>query len=257
MQNLYPVFERNRILKKEMLSAIRDYPVWRAKLEYEEYGDGILQGFPVKVEERYIVIGPGMVKWNGFIGLMTEAEMVHYQPSEEVTVLKLRLEREVLSPDFIAYKMEPVLEAGTLLAENEFEICRYKLQSGAELRENHKNFVDMGTEFDTLNYINASWGGLNGKALAPMVTRRFAKEILETDGVYPEDISFAYFCMSQPGAVPMEILRDYISRRSRKEVPSSASGTELFEVMCAVLGNIGQADAEMPGRHGRRRIIVD
>ena len=44
MQNLYPLFERNRILKKELLWSLRDYSFSQIQLEYQEYGQGIIQG---------------------------------------------------------------------------------------------------------------------------------------------------------------------------------------------------------------------
>ncbi len=37
MQIIYPMFERNRILKKEQISAIRDYAFAQLQLEYQEY----------------------------------------------------------------------------------------------------------------------------------------------------------------------------------------------------------------------------
>lgn len=36
MQNLYPLFERNRILKKELLWSLRDYAFGQLRLEYGE-----------------------------------------------------------------------------------------------------------------------------------------------------------------------------------------------------------------------------
>ena len=40
MQNLYPLFERNRVLKKELLWALRDYSFGQLQLKYADYGDG-------------------------------------------------------------------------------------------------------------------------------------------------------------------------------------------------------------------------
>ena len=65
MQNLYPLFERNRILKKELLWSLRDYAFSHIQLEYQEYGQGIIQGCPVQVQGRELVVGPGMIKYGG------------------------------------------------------------------------------------------------------------------------------------------------------------------------------------------------
>ena len=61
-----PLFERNRILKKEMLWSMRDYGFGGLQLEYQKYADGILRGCEVKVWDSVISVGRGMVKYHGF-----------------------------------------------------------------------------------------------------------------------------------------------------------------------------------------------
>ena len=48
LQNCYPRFAKNRILKKEMLEALRDYSFACAQLEYQNYGQGILCGCDIR-----------------------------------------------------------------------------------------------------------------------------------------------------------------------------------------------------------------
>ena len=43
-ENRYPLFEGKRVLKKEMLWALRDYLFAHVYLEYQEYEPGIIQG---------------------------------------------------------------------------------------------------------------------------------------------------------------------------------------------------------------------
>ena len=168
------------------------------------------------------------------------------------------LGKDSSSVDYTRYCMELVLENEDTLEEGEFEVCRYKLQRGAVLRAEHENFEDMETEYDTLNYIHASWGGLRGKAMAPMVTRRFAMEILETEGCKAEDIMFAYFCLSQPGTVPMDILTDYLDRKNGKGKWDIASNQIVFGGMRTALKGIkGVGTGRCGESGGRRRIIVD
>lgn len=58
MQNLYPLFEQNRILKKELLWSLRDYSFAHVQLEYQEYGQGILRGCEIQVRDGKLVVGP-------------------------------------------------------------------------------------------------------------------------------------------------------------------------------------------------------
>ena len=94
MQNLYPLFERNRILKKELLWALRDYSFSHVGLEYQRYGEGILQGCDIRIEGREIVVEPGMIKYGDYVFLLTEAERISYFASERTMVLKMRFLKE-------------------------------------------------------------------------------------------------------------------------------------------------------------------
>ena len=51
MEYIYPLFERNRILKKEHLWSLRDYPLAHMEMAYASYGDGLIQGCEVTVRE--------------------------------------------------------------------------------------------------------------------------------------------------------------------------------------------------------------
>lgn len=278
MQNLYPLFERNRILRKELLSALRDYSFAYASLEYMEYGDGILRGCDIRIKEKKITVTPGIIKWGGHIFLMTQEECVDYAPSDRTVTIKLRLQKE-RTADFVSCRMELVSDYDALHSDHnalysehdgesqkhnmesavmEFELCRYRLQEGARLRTDYKDFEDMGTQYDTMNYIHAAWGCLRGNSLSPVITRRFAQEVLKVEKRDPEDTAFAYLCLSQPGALPREILVDYVGQRNGcgllKDVPNEV----VFEEMCRVLGKLRSGmGGERRERMGRRQIIVE
>ena len=50
-KNTYPLFERKKVLKKEMLENLRDYPRDVFHILYQDYSDGILVGCELKVQE--------------------------------------------------------------------------------------------------------------------------------------------------------------------------------------------------------------
>lgn len=256
MQNLYPLFERNRILKKELLWALRDYSFTQTRLDYEEYADGMLRGCEVRVDGKQIVVGSGIIKYGGFICLMDEEESTPYAPCDEFVSVKMRFHTQQESADYHVYTMELVTDADTILKDNEFEVCRYKLQEGAALRDRHTELLDMATEYNTLNYLYATWGGLRERSIAPAVIRRFAREILASGTPEAEDIGFAYLCLSQPGAIPMEILKDYLERNGRNK--DGLSTENLFYEMCQVTKKLGGTGISR-GREkaSRRKIIVD
>lgn len=250
----FPLFERNRVLKKEMLESIRDYAFVSQQLAYQSYEEGILQGCEIRVEGKKLVVGSGMIKYKDFIYFRMEEERVAYLPSEQVQIVKIRFQKKQ-SEDRIQYQMDLVSDSQPRLEENELELCRYKLQAGAELRAQYKNFEDMGTEYDMINLISASWGGLHGKSLSPVITRRFAEELLESRDCGQEDRWFAYLCLMQAEALPRPILLDYIGRKNFCQLDPTLSNQAIFQEMCRILRKTDRTIES--NRTERRKIFVD
>lgn len=258
MQNIYPLFERNRILKKELLWSLRDYSFAHVQLEYQEYEQGIIRGCDVVVNGSGLTVKPGMIKYGRFICLMMEEETISYQPDEKMQYLKVRVEIDRSSSDYIAYRMDLILDGKEKQAENEFELCRFNLRKGAELRDRYTGFSDMVTEYDTINLIYADWGGLSGASINPTVTRYFAEKILAGKSSLPEDRFFAYLCLSQPGAVSPEVLSGYISQRRETPAVMGMDRPEIYHIMCGIAEAAGRGGEV--GRKvvkGRHTIMVD
>lgn len=226
MQHIYPAFERGRIMKKELLWALRDYSYSALQLQYADYPDGIISGCRIQVEGNFLCVEPGVIKCQDFIFLTTEEERVAYVPTNCCVSLKFRLiEREVL-PDFIRYNTEFVLDENLERKQNELEICRFKLKEGARLRTEYKDFFDIQTEYDTANLANATWASAGGNTLSKEVTDYFAEKILECENAEDRDIRFAYFLLQNKDAVNFAILKDYIFRKTGEKGIGISINTE-------------------------------
>ena len=94
IQNIYPLFERYRILKKEYLWSLRDCSFGFMQVEYAEYADGFLTGCGISVRPDCIEIAPGLVKHRGFLYLFPEIQQVPYSPSGQFVSLKFRLKKK-------------------------------------------------------------------------------------------------------------------------------------------------------------------
>ena len=59
MENRYPLFENGRILKKEALEIIRDYPRDLLSIIYDGYTNGVIRGLRLSSdhENKCIIIG--------------------------------------------------------------------------------------------------------------------------------------------------------------------------------------------------------
>ena len=64
-QNIYPVFEPKRLLKKEMLENLRDFPRSLFGLQYQNYSDGILYGCDITGTETGMILLPGILCYKG------------------------------------------------------------------------------------------------------------------------------------------------------------------------------------------------
>ena len=270
MENLYPLFERNRILKKELMWALRDYAFADIQLEYQGFPNGILKGCGVKVRGQELVVSKGLAKYGGFVYLVTEEMSLPYGPKEKLQVLKMKLEEDKGSEDFTAYRVNLFLDDNPVKQEGELELCRFKLQHGSRLREDYKNFEDMATEYDTVNLLEADFASVSGKSFSPEVTGYFAREALKAEYCQAEDISFAYLCLSQPGAVSREVVWDYVGRKlsdgtgglyedSLGDGEAEVRGnTEIFQGMVSALREMQTGSGRRTGRDGgRRRILVE
>lgn len=258
MQNIYPLFEQNRILKKELLWSIRDYSFSHLQIEYQEYGQGILQGCAIKVKDEQLVVDPGIIKYGSFICLMMEEERIHYKPCEQMQYLKVTIEIDQTSLDYITYRIVLLLDLEEKRSKNEFELCRFNLRSGAKLRNQYNSFSDMETEYDTINLIHADWSGLGGKALSPGITRYFAETVLNSENSQPEDRSFAYFCLCKDGAIPVSVLAGYLCKRTKRGEAQKTNNIGFYKAMCAILKEIEQGEQKREKSVKERcRILVD
>lgn len=137
-----------------------------------------------------LAVGPGMIKHGGFICLMMEEQRIEYGPKEETQYLKLKIETNRNSPDYIAYDIQLLLDLKGKQNDNEFELCCFNLRKGAQFRDHYKDFFDMETEYDTINVLHADWGGLGGGSIAPAITRCFAESVLENKNSLSDDRAF-------------------------------------------------------------------
>lgn len=261
MEHIYPAFERGRIMKKELLWALRDYSYSALQLQYADYPDGIISGCGIRVEDNFLCVKPGIIKCQEFIFLITEEEKVEYPPTECCVSLKFRLiEREVLS-DYIRYVTELVLDENLERKQNELEVCRFKLKEGARLRTEYKDFFDIETEYDTVNLANATWTSAGGNTLSKEVTDYFARKVLECENADDKDIRFAYLLIQSKEAISFEIIKEYIFRKTGEKGSGMSMNTEtVFQRLEEILEGIRRGTdiyGQGKARQDNRMIILD
>ena len=259
MEHIYPAFERGRIMKKELLWALRDYSYAALQIKYRDHADGIITGCRVRPEGGMLRIAPGMIKCADFIFLVTGEERVPYAPTGEYSSLRFCLrEREEL-PDYTRYRTEFVLDGQLERGKNEIELCRFRLKAGAELRTEYKDFYDIQTEYDTVNLADATWSSAGQNTLSKEVTDYFAHKVLECEKAADADVQFAYFLLQGREAADYRVLTDYIRRKTGGDAGDDRMDTRTaFHRLEDILDGIRRGtSAYRPDRTGgERRMIV-
>lgn len=208
----YPKFSKGRILKKEMLENLRDYPRNFTDLWLNEYSDGIISGANVLVQENYLTITRGMVKHAGKIYILESEHRLPYRHSDKEVLLKLKFLEETSDNDFITSGTEIFIDEDIQVQEDVLELGRFKLKEGAKLRTEYQGFFDLSTEYNTFNIINVEYAGFRISTLSPVILRYFAEELLKNGSKDFYDIAFAMQCLNQ-GHVDRELLLHYLANR--------------------------------------------
>ncbi len=238
MEYLYPNFERHSILKKELLNSVRDYSIEYLKVKYEKYTKGVITGFEIKViEDKYIEISKGIAKFEDFIYIADKKAKIKYTETNKYKSLKIILEKDTKIRDYDRYKLSYKLDENLQLNENEIEICRFKLMEGFDLRDKHKSFEDIETEFDTINYLNSTWAGKERESINPYIIKRFAKEAIKSKLENMEDIIFCYMCINEEKILNIELIEQYI--KSRKNIDKEKlTKEEIYKYLLIILNDI-------------------
>ena len=193
--SIFPIFTKGRVLKKESLECLRDFPRDLADASFCEYSDGILFGFTIRCEkDGYISISKGACKYKGeFIVLpAVELEIPEYG---RLLYAKLIVGEIDETPDCRICPITIELDSGKPLKENEVELGRFSLNRGAVLRFKHDSFRDLRTPENTLDITSVPFAGIGGQTLNPIVMKMFAHELMLRSSD-PVDIGFALLCLA-------------------------------------------------------------
>ncbi|MBE1555945.1 DNA and RNA helicase [Sporosarcina limicola] len=255
--NIYPHFQKGRILKREMLENLRDYPRNVTDSYFQDYSDGIIVGGHILVEETTLVITKGMVKHDGRVYMLDADYLLPYQAIGRETLLKIRFQEERDQHDFTSFTTEIILDDLVQVAENELELGRFKLKLGARLRSTYEDFLDFATEYNTVNYIHCQYAGFQTSTFHPLILQYFAKELLRCEPSNPYDISFALQCLNQE-RIQREVIYYYLCSKlgiGYQEYTNEKIHTYLSRILREAKGGNRPRSELNIGRP--QRVIVD
>ena len=257
-QNNYPLFNSGRLLKIEMLEELRDFPREFFDIRLKEYSNGIISGCDIDVTDDSIKIKKGLIKYNNVLYLLKEDKKLEYECNNQMMILKVKFLSAKEEQDCINNFTEVYLDENLNFAENEMEICRFKLRTGAKLRINHVDFNDLATEYDTVNTIYALYAAYGESSLNPAILRRFGRELLKCNLSEAWDISFGMTCVQSKDPVQKEIIVSYLVYKLNIEM-KDYSNEDLYYYLLEVLNSVQNGDRGN-GRKGGgkyKKILID
>lgn len=253
-----PVFLSGKILTKEMMQSLTEFAIADSELLYQNYSDGVLCGCELTTTLEDITIHPGIVIRGGKAYYILQEIVVPYEKTNESMILKVRFEDVVTTDNYVEEGIDIVLEPEAMLKADEIELCRFKLQIGAKLRTQYKNFADMDTEYDTVHYTYAKWAARQMSSLSPVILQMFYNEAVLQENL---DEKYMAFLLKIAGLKQETMNRQelilfvcHILQKPYKEMDNEAIYADLKAIMSMIKGGSGPA-RRRPMME--RRMIVD
>lgn len=254
-----PFFEKGRILKKDALDALRDYPRDMAETAFFENTDGIIRGFGISYQDGMAIVGPGIIKHHGRLVLVREECALSIPCYQKALYCYVNLEAEEKGPDYLVEPYQVLLTDMENPEDGWYELGRFQLEKGAVLRTcgQYKNFPDGDTRVNTCNLIYKKYGGCFGTTLEPKLLQWFGKDLLAMGRLEGLDESFALLCLN--GAlVERNVILAYLEKKLSRQL-KEAGNPELFQGLKEVWNRLSGArgTAGIKGTAGARRTVID
>ena len=239
-ENRYPIFKRGELIDKKELDLLRDNPEEMLKLMYMDRKNGIIKGFEIisDTEKREVKIMRGIVKYRETLYKMSEDYIFSMPEVENKYILKLRLISDIEDKKYYIRRGEFILTEEEKILDNEIEITRFIIRTGAELRNDYKDFKDLRRDFNLLEIINVKYSSRNEKGtLHPKILKLWGMEASKKENLDIFDINFYNICLQQD-IIEREIIIAYINRKLRNN-KEDYTNEEIYENLLKILENLG------------------
>ena len=262
IENKYPIFGNGQVISKEALDLLRDNPAELINLMYLEQQDGIISGFDLitDLENKQVAVTKGIVKCGGKIFWMNSNYNFDMPEIENRYVLKLKLysdfeERkfyirnadfslEILNNENVNIEKEEEIVNNFENQENnknkigEIEITRFITRTGAELRNDYNNFIDLRRDFNLMELINTKYSSKHKLGtLHPKILELFGKDASKKENLDIFDVNFYVNCLN--GSVERDVIIAYINLKLEME-QKTYSNEELYQYLVKILDNLGK-----------------
>ena len=233
---IFPIFAKGRVLKKESIEYLRDFPNDLVSLAHAEYSDGVIFGFSISYADGQVLVSKGALKFRGEIIVLDE-NSIPIPEFEQQLFIKLHIGKIRETEDYIACPIEMIMNRIKPLQDSEIELGRFYLNPGAILRCKHDSFRDLHTPENTLDITNVPYAGIGSATMHPIALREYARSLL-FESSDAADIAFALMCLNG-GVVQKSCIQWHIAKKSNKQYSEYTLATiydKLSEMLSARRG---------------------
>ena len=253
-KNKKPYFKRGNILKRQMLENLRDYPREFIDIFFEDYSEGIIAGADITVKDEFICINKGLIKFREKIYVLDETEKIKYFSSNEDVIIKLKFLEEKDVGDFIVYDSEVYIDKeNNQLAQDEFELGRFKLREGAKLRSNYTEFTDFSTKYNTVNIINVKYSAIGNYTISPLITEEFSNILKKTKLDNNLDTLFLMQALNSK-IISRELIVYYLTQRLNLN-KKNYSNLEIYNYLKLIVKRLKGKESIKRGMKNNKMIV--
>lgn len=253
-----PVFESGCVLTREMLDLMENMTLDLRSLLLDSFSDGIVSGCGAFMKDGVIAVGRGIVKIGNHVLFIPDGMEATVTPGNEWHVLQLRFGTAYREDNFLVRKVTLEITNDLAGGADVIEVCRFRLQGGALLRNQYRDYQDLNTEYDTVNEIYAKWSGYGKETISTRVLEGFAKEAMRRGMQNPQDECFVQMILNLSGrSMTRDSIQFYVSSRLARPY-KEMTNMEIYTGLGEVLRQLRSTKEHVPGRQrDDRRIIVD
>lgn len=251
-----PLFKQGNLLTRQMLESIEDYEISFSRTIYSGYSNGILRGCNIRGEQGVIYVDEGIIIFDEQI-LFVPNTVVAVSQSNNWQALKIYVQEINNDANFCTRNLYLAFSDKLDDESNAIELCRVRLQQGAIIRCEYRNFEDLNTEFDTINVVNSQWSSFEEKSISPLLLKAFANEAIKSSLSNPADIAFIQSIMSMKGeTLTRGQIQFYISSRLGMAY-TTMSNIDIFNHFSSILRQIKTGRTMENNVRRERKIFVD
>ena len=253
-----PVFESGCVLTHEMLETLKNYSMDFSGLTFDGFSNGIVSGCRVSMQGNTISVDRGIIKYENRIFLIPAGMKAVVTPGNEWHILQFNIDNINRENNFLTCNVQLDISTDSQNSGSKIEICRFRLQGGAQLRNQYQDYNDLNTEYDTVNEIYAKWSGYQKETVSVRILEEFAKEAIHKGVQNPQDVAMIQQILTLCGkSINRDCLQFYISSRLSRPY-KELSNLEIYKSLGEVLRNLRTNGDRGPVRpRDERRIIVD